>query len=339
MSHRTSTGTRFDVLRRYPIDLAVVSLAAIVSFLVVTSFGTGTLRLFVTFPLALFLPGYALVSVLFPASERIARKTAAVATDRRPRGIDTTERLGLAFASSLAISPIVVIALPFTGWGLEASAIAGSLAVVTVGLAQIAVVRRLRTPEPERFTVSPMAPIERLRGTESRAAMASSIVLTLAIAAAVGALLFAFLVPASTGGYTELALYSETEDGELVAGELPDEVAPGESVPVTIALENQEGEDREYTIVVQEQVIEDGDVVERTELGQIDADVSAGATATGEQAVTPTAESGETVRISVLLFDDEPPAEPTNENADEDTYFWVTVTEDAADADDTDETE
>ncbi|MFC4438082.1 MULTISPECIES: DUF1616 domain-containing protein [Natrialbaceae] len=329
MSHPTNTETRFGFIRRYPFDLAVVSLAAILSYLVVVSFDAGTLpRLLVMFPFALFLPGYALVSVLFPAGERTARQTAPVATDRRPGGIDGTERVGLAFALSLAIGPAVVIALPFAGWGLDPAAIAGGLAVVTVVLAQLGVIRRLQTPERERFSVSLRSPLERLRGTESRAAMVSSIVLTLAIVLAVGALLFAFLMPASTGGYDQLSLYTEDENGELVAGELPDEIAPGESVPVTIAVENGGDDDREYTIVVQEQVIENGEIVERTELGQVEASISAGSTGTGDQTITPAAESGETVRISVLLFEGEPPTEPTNENAEEDTYFWVTVTDD-----------
>ncbi|WP_306059031.1 DUF1616 domain-containing protein [Natronococcus wangiae] len=330
MSHRTNTETRLGFLRRYPFDLAVVSLAAVLSYLVAVSFDAGTLpRLLVMFPLALFLPGYAFVSVLFPAGERPARQTAPVATDRRPRGVDGTERLGLAFALSLAIGPVLVIALPLAGWGLETATIAGGLAVVAVVLAQLGVVRRLQTPERERFSVSLRSPLERLRGTESRAAVLSSVVLTLAIGLAVGALLFAFLMPASTGGYDQLSIYSENEDGELVAGEFPDEVSPGESVPVTIAIENGDDADREYTIVIQEQVVENGEVVERTELGEIDASISAGSTGTGDQEITPAAESGETVRISVLLFEGEPPTEPTNENADEDTYFWVTVTDDS----------
>jgi len=108
------------------------------------------------------------------------------------------------------------------------------------------------------------------------------------------------------GGYTELALYSEDEDGELVAGALPSEVEPGESIPLTVSIENQEGDQQRYTVVVQEQVIEDGEVVERTELRRIDATVSDGATASGERSVTPTAGPGETVRISMLLYQGEP---------------------------------
>ncbi|SEP74312.1 DUF1616 domain-containing protein [Natrinema salaciae] len=327
MSHRTSSWTRFGFVRRYPFDLAAVSIGAILAYLVVTSFGAdSTLRLFVTVPFALFLPGYALVSILFPAGERSARETAATTADARPRGIDATERVGLAFVLSLAIVPVVVLALPLVGTELTTTSIAAAVGLVTIVFAQLGVVRRLRTASGKRFTVAPIASLGRLRRDESAVATASSVLLVVAIGTAVSALVVAFLLPVSAGGYTELGLYSEDEDGEVVAGALPSEVAANESIPFTIAVENQEGSEQNYTVVVQEQTLEDGEVVERTELRRIDATVSDGATGTGEQSVTPTAAANETVRISVLLYHGEPPATPTNENAAEETHFWVTVT-------------
>ncbi|MFD1564294.1 DUF1616 domain-containing protein [Haloarchaeobius amylolyticus] len=326
MSHRARTWLRFGIVRRYPFDLAAVSVGAIAAYLLVVRFGTESgLRLFATVPLVLFLPGYALVSVLFPATKRRANNAAATTAEARPRGIDTTERLGLAFVMSLVIAPLIVLVLPVTGWGLAAQPIAAALALVTVVLAQLGVGRRVRTPDAERFTVSPIARLGRVRSTGVSTA---SIVLVLAIGAAVGALLVGVLLPVSAGGYTELALYSEDEDGELVAGDLPSEVEPGTSIPVTIAIENHEGHQQEYTVVIQEQTLEDDAVVERTELQRLNTTVSNGATARGERSVTPTAGANETVRISVLLYQDEPPATPTTENAAEETHFWVTVTDD-----------
>lgn len=329
MSHETNTRTRLGFVRRYPVDLAAVSVGAAVAYALITSLeGAAALRLVGTLPLTLFLPGYALVSVLFPASERETRETASAADAVYPGGIDGTERVGVAFALSLAITPIVVMVLAVTDWGLTGRSIAAALAISTVVLAQLGVVRRLRTSEPERFTVSAFAPVRRLRTEGGFVATMSSVLLVAAIGAAVSALLVGFLVPPSAGGYTELGLYTETEDGELVAGNLTDEVAPGESVPITIGIENEEGERVDYTVVVQQQTLEDGEVVERTELRRLEAGIDDGSMGTGERTVTPTAAPGETVRISVLLYQDEPPAEPTNENAAEDTYFWVTVTGD-----------
>ncbi|MBZ6495752.1 DUF1616 domain-containing protein [Natrinema longum] len=328
MSHGTSSWTRFGFVRRYPFDLATVSIGAALATLIVTSFPSGSLlRLFVTIPLALFFPGYAVVSVLFPATERDAREAAATAAERRPRGIDVIERLGLAFVLSVATLPLIVLSLPLAGQALTASTITTTLGLLTIIVAQLGVVRRLRTPDGERFTVAPIANLKSISGDRNAIATVSSLLLGLAIAAAVSTLLVAFLVPASGGGFTELALYSEDEDGELVAGALPSEVEPGESIPLTIAIENNEGTDQEYTVVVQEQVLEDDSVVDRTELRRIEASVSDGATGNGERSITPTAEPGETVRISVLLYEDDPPPTPTTESATEATHFWITVTE------------
>ena len=172
-----------------------------------------------------------------------------------------------------------------------------------------------------------MASLARLRRDQSAAVTASSAVLILAIGLAAGALLIGFLAPMSTGGFSELALYGENEDGDLIVGDVESEIELGESVPVTVSVENQEGEETEYTVVVQEQRLEDGDVVERTQLEAFETTLADETTETSEVSVTPTAVEGQTVRISVLLFHDEPPAQPTNENAAEDTYFWVTIEE------------
>jgi len=99
MSHRTSSRTRFAFVRRYPFDLAAVSIGAVLAFLVVTAFESGNgLRLFVTMPLSLFLPGYALVSVLFPARSG-TRGNGGDGRRGPTRGIDITERVGLGSSS------------------------------------------------------------------------------------------------------------------------------------------------------------------------------------------------------------------------------------------------
>ncbi|QFU84938.1 DUF1616 domain-containing protein [Natronorubrum aibiense] len=327
MSHGTSTLTRFGAVRNYPADLAAVSIGAAVAYAIVTSFQEGSgLRLLVTFPLALFLPGYALVSVLFPATARNVQDATSTSVDTRPRGIDVVERLGLSVALSLTIVPIVALVLPVTQLGFTTVSTAATLALVTIVLAQMGVVRRLRTPETERFTVSPVASLTRLRGDETGITL-SSAVLVLAVGLAVGALLVGFLAPVSTGGFTELALYGENEDGELVAGEVDSAIEPGESVPMTVSVDNQEGEETEYTVVVQQQRIEDGEIVERTQLEEFGTTLADNTTETSDVNVTPTLEDGESVRISVLLYQGDPPAEPTNENAEEDTFVWVTTEE------------
>ncbi len=323
MSLRQHTWTRVSALRQYPIDLAIVTLAAVGAYVAVSSLQDGsTLRLLVTMPYLLLLPGYALVSVLFPAAERDLQDASSIPTEQRPRGIDPIERLGLSVVLSVGTVVVIALVLPVTEWGLRTTPAAAGTSVVTIVFAQLGVVRRLQTPPPARFTVSPRATIRRLRDLR-----VASLLLVVAIGIAVGALALAVLFPAAAGGFTELGLYSETDDGELVAGELPDEVSPGESVPVTISIDNQEGDDRTYTIVVQQRTLVDGDLGDGVAIGELETAIEDGETETSEQEITPAAEAGDTVRISVLLYHDEPPAEPTTENADEDTFFWVSVSE------------
>ncbi|WP_345783332.1 DUF1616 domain-containing protein [Natrialbaceae archaeon AArc-T1-2] len=327
MSLRETTVSRLASVRRYPTDLAAVSLAAGLAYYVVTSYGAGSeLRFIAAIPLILFFPGYALVSVLFPAAPRASRRSRSTSiTNVRPRGVDVVERLGLALALSIAIVPVAGIVLSATGWGLEAESAAAAFAFVAIVFSQLAVVRRIRLPVAERFTVpltTVLGPLYRARG-ESAVATATSILLVLAIVAAGVTLAAAFVSPQSASEFTELGLYTE-DDGELVAGQFPSSVEPGESIPVVVGIENHEGEPREYTVVVQQQTVEDGTVTDRTTLEAVPAQVDDGEAMTIDRAITPTA-TDDTVRIVVLLYDDDPPAEPTRENALEDTFFWVTV--------------
>lgn len=337
MSLRTAAKTRLSVVRGYPADLALVSIAAVVGYYAVTTLPAGSvLRLLIAFPFAFFFPGYALVCGLFPGSERPTRPARSNAS--RPGGIDTVERLGLAFALSLGIVAATVLALPLTDWGLATGPAAGAFAAFTVGVAQLGAVRRVRLPTNERFVVSPLDEFVRIGGTgfESGDASASSIGLLLAVIVAGIVLTVAVAAPLSAAEYTELGLYAESEDGQYVAGDLPTAVEPGEPIPVVVAVENQEGEARNYTVVVQEQRLESGggEVVDRTRLQRIDYRVDDGDVTYEELTVTPTVAEGP-VRLAFLLYETDEgaiPDRPTNENADQDVYFWTTVTTGADDA-------
>lgn len=322
MSLRAKTATRVGRVREYPLDLALLSLAALTSYLVLSRLDVdGAVRLLIATPFLLFLPGYALVSVLFPARARRASGT----TLDRPRGIDTIERIGLSFVVSLAVVPIVVIVLSSTEWGLGAEPIAGALVAITVGFAQLGAVRRLRVPAADRYSVSPRTSIERVFASRGRLETASALLLATTIVLAAGALVLGLVAPVPGAEFTQLGLYSEDGDGELVAGDVPDEAEANESLPLTAIVENRHSTDVEYTLVAQEQRYEDDEITNRTELETVETTVEDGSSEEFELDVTPTAPAGETVRISLLLYEEDVPDEPTTDNADEDVYVWVTV--------------
>ena len=85
----------------------------------------------------LFLPGYALIAALFP----------------RKDDLDAIERIALSFGLSIAITPLLGLALNYTPFGIRLSPVLIVLSIFTIALAIGAYVRRGMTPEEDRFSV------------------------------------------------------------------------------------------------------------------------------------------------------------------------------------------
>jgi len=85
-------------------------------------------------PLVLVLPGYALIAALFI----------------RKDDLDGIERIALSFGLSIAISPLLGLALNYTPFGIRLTPILTVLSVFTISLAIGAYVRRNRIPEGVR---------------------------------------------------------------------------------------------------------------------------------------------------------------------------------------------
>jgi len=85
----------------------------------------------------LFLPGYALIATLFP----------------RKDDLDAIERIALSFGLSIAITPLLGLALNYTPFGIRLSPVLIALSVFTVSLAMGAYARRSMIPEEDRFVI------------------------------------------------------------------------------------------------------------------------------------------------------------------------------------------
>ena len=86
----------------------------------------------------LFLPGYSLIAALFP----------------RKDDLDGIERIALSFGLSIAIVPLLGLALNYTPFGIRLSPILVVLSVFTISLAICAYVRRSKILEEDRFSVA-----------------------------------------------------------------------------------------------------------------------------------------------------------------------------------------
>ena len=95
------------------------------------------IRIIFGLPLVLFLPGYSLIAALFP----------------RKDDLDGIERIALSFGLSIAITPLLGLALNYTPFGIRLSPVLIVLSVFTIALAIGAYIRRAMIPEEDRFVV------------------------------------------------------------------------------------------------------------------------------------------------------------------------------------------
>jgi hypothetical protein len=110
-------------------DLIVAALAALLGGLAALGplDSLPILRAIATIPLVLFLPGYALVSALFPSLV-----------------VPTVERLLMALGASIALAVLIGLALGVLPLGLNATTWAVSITVLTLVLIAVAWIRRAR---------------------------------------------------------------------------------------------------------------------------------------------------------------------------------------------------
>lgn len=294
------------------------------------------LRLAIALPFVLLLPGYALLSALFP--------------ERDDRGFGLLERLVLSIALSLAVVSVLAYLANFTPYGIRTAPVLIAVVGWSVAFAAIGLVRRARLAPQDRYRIRWTAGDSTLptlfsvqqRGINARRSafepenerqlllnvfLVFSVVMLIA-----GGAYLAIAAPSLPDGepHTEYYLLSENEEGELTANDLPTELSAGSAEPIYVGIENHEGETRTYTTVVLQQEVtlaEDGSEVESVEseeeLDRFETTVEAGESEESEYELTPTA--GGDVHVWFLLYEGDVPDDPSPENADRTTRLTVTV--------------
>ena len=128
------------MLKQFPKDLVLVILFTLlcIPFVLIPPLNEiSPIRIILGLPLVLSLPGYSLIATLFP----------------RKDDLDGIERVALSFGLSIAITPLLGLALNYTPFGIRLSPILIVLSVFTVLLAMGAYARRSRIPEEDKFVV------------------------------------------------------------------------------------------------------------------------------------------------------------------------------------------
>ena len=106
--------------------LGATALALVAVFLIPDSFPIVVFRWVLGSILVLFLPGYALLQLLFPKGSEI----------------DSLERFALNIGLSLALVPLIGLILNYTPWGIRLVPIVASLSAFTITFAIAAAIRK-----------------------------------------------------------------------------------------------------------------------------------------------------------------------------------------------------
>ncbi|TAJ45310.1 DUF1616 domain-containing protein [Methanofollis fontis] len=193
------------------------------------------LRVVFGLPMVLFIPGYALIAALFPAKD----------------DLDGIERVALSFGLSIAVVPLIGLALNYTPWGIRLDPILTSLVIFTFAMIAVAHWRRMVLPPEQRFVV-PFASMaiearEELFPEEaSRLDRALSAILVLAIIAAVATTVYVIVVPKEGEHFTEFYILG---DGGKAA-DYPTDFFAGTNQSLIIGVGNHEYRNVTYTVEV-----------------------------------------------------------------------------------------
>jgi uncharacterized membrane protein len=336
-------------LRGLPGDLlVVVAYAAVVGGLIGVVGGLPTVvRVVLGVPLLLVLPGYALVTALFPGRpSRTADRSSSLsrlsqrfdsARSIQERGIRWGERLALSFGISLFTIPLLALVIDLaatlfgTGSPYRTGPIVAVLVAFVVTFAVVGIVRRLSLPRSERFSVPVGYWIDDfadgLSGSPADVLLNAVLVLSILVAAA--SMSYALAVPKDGATGTNMALLNQGGGGgeRLVPyNETVTLTADEASEPITLEVENHEGEATNYTVVVQLQRLDDaGNVVGQNELDRFESPtVPANRTWQRQHRVTPGV-TGDRLQLTYLLYEGEPPANPREANAYRETHLSVDI--------------
>jgi uncharacterized membrane protein len=190
----------------------------------------GALRVVFGLLFILFIPGYVLVFALFPMKK----------TDH---GIDIIERIALSFCVSIAIVPLIGLALNYTSWGIQLDTILISIFIFITGVGAFAICRWIKTPLEERFTITFNISLPKSKEKYDKLL---NIILVLFIIIAVAFLVYAIVMPKTGEKFTDFYLL----DSKGIAMNYPTTLTVGENTSVILGIVNHEYQTINYTIEV-----------------------------------------------------------------------------------------
>ena len=216
-------------------DLVLIFIATLLAviFVVTPKLNDTVIRTILGLLLILFIPGYSLIAALFPKKD----------------DLDGIERAALSFGLSIAVTPLIGLALNYTPWGIRLTPILISLSAFTLIMLLVAFIRRRRVPEGEKFFVNLGGLFSSIKESfhgESKTSKVLSVILILTIVLAIATTAYIIMKPKQGESFTEFYLLGP--DG--TASDYPTNLTVGQNASVIIGVVNHEYKTVDYTLVV-----------------------------------------------------------------------------------------
>lgn len=289
--------------QKFPSDLLLVAGLVILTdiFVLIPVLRGSFIRTALGLPLLLFLPGYALIAMLFPEKG----------------GLEGMERIALSIAMSVSVVSLIGLALSYTPWEIKEMPILTSFSVFTLLMLAAAYVRRRHLPADRTFEVSfralALVLISGVMGKpKSKTEKNLRIILALFFLILIGTGAYVFLVPQEREPFTEFYILGNNG----TANNYTTEYIQGESGTYIIGIANNEYRTMNYTMEVR---LENKSLPLPENLQHIK--LAHNTTLQEPLKITPSVE-GENMKLEFLLFNE------TEKNVPyKDLRLWINVKE------------
>lgn len=253
------------------------------------------LRILLGLPYALFLPGYALTTALFP----------------KRSDLDGIVRTALSFGLSIAVLTFVGLLLHYTGLGVRLDPVLISINSCVLLCADVAYYRRSGLCPEDRFVIHLKFDLSSWRDT-GWPDRCLSVALTLSIMVAIGSLAYGVARPAAGERFTDF--YVLGPDGAAQA--YPQDAIVGEPLGLVIGIVNREHIDVQYRVEIER----DGDT-------ELVASPRLGHEETWEQIYTfALGNPGDNRQVTFLLYKED------EQRPYRSLHLWITVREESPQA-------
>lgn len=221
---------------KYPVDIILCMLYSLILLPMSLLDIGGILRIVLGLPFILFIPGYLLIFVLFPA-----RKT--------DEGITVIERIALSFGISMAVVALIEFALNYTSGRTQSESGPISIFVFVIGIGAISLYRWFKTAPDERFTVSiDLSLLKSIGKLKSKSKLDKTLIIILIASIIITAALFIYVMATPRTGEKFTAIYLLGPDGTIT--NYPMTLSAGENATIIIGVTNHEYRTIDYTIEI-----------------------------------------------------------------------------------------